>query len=59
MDSSKARSSRKETYTHKNINPEISTIGTMYSHHNNIQNSSKQYVKTAKSTTQKQAKIYT
>jgi len=35
MDSSKDRSSRKETYTHKNIDPEISTIGTVYIHHNN------------------------
>jgi len=41
MDSSKAKNSRKETYTHKNIDPEISTIGTMYIHHNGIQNSPK------------------
>jgi len=41
MDSSKASNSRKETYTHKNIDPKISTIGTMYIHHNNIHNSPK------------------
>jgi len=59
MNSSKARSSRKETYTHKNIDPEINTTSTMYIHHNNIQNNSKKYVETAKITAQKQAKICT
>jgi len=41
MDSSKARYLRKETYTHKNMDPKISTIGIMYMHQNNIHNSPK------------------
>jgi len=37
MDSSKARNSRKETYTNKNIDLEINTICTMYINHNSVQ----------------------
>jgi len=46
MDSSEARNSRKEAYTHKNIDPKISTIRITYIHLNNIQKSTQFMPKT-------------